>query len=86
MKLRRLLPGSVTRYGGVVDYLGFTHLVGPIFVPLSAMRPERKAYIGAAGVFARQNTGRPCCPLRALLASRTSHILPSVSSVRPVRY
>lgn len=49
MKLRRLLPGSLTPHGGVVDHEGHYWFIGPCFVPEAALFLKRKAALGAAG-------------------------------------
>jgi hypothetical protein len=54
MQLRRLLPGSVTATGGIIDYAGVTHRHGPCWVPYGmgtkvGLRRNRLEAVSAAG-------------------------------------
>lgn len=48
MRARRMLPGSLTPDGYVVDYQGRTSRSGPCFIPAD-IKPLRKAMMGMAG-------------------------------------
>lgn len=45
----RLLPGSITSDGGVIDYAGEAWADGPCFVDLRKMKAARRGAMGQAG-------------------------------------
>lgn len=45
----RLLPGSLTVDGAVIDYAGDAWADGPCFMDLRKMKPARRAAMGRAG-------------------------------------
>lgn len=48
MKLHRLLPGSMTDDGGVIDYRGEKSHAGPCFIPFP-LKPARLQLLGENG-------------------------------------